>query len=105
MGTDDTNGSDLGGSSSSDRPIVCVRCDTRDDQGILSDPRVFWAYPISIIIMAVGVVLLCITLAVLSFFYPDKANAFLLLLGGPMVGLVLAHNSKAVDVVKKLVKK
>jgi hypothetical protein len=49
------------------------------------------AYAASIVILSLGFVILTITLAVLCFQQPEKANAFILLLGGPLMGIIFAH--------------
>jgi hypothetical protein len=58
------------------------------------------SYAASIIILSLGFVVLIITLAVLCFQQPDKANAFLLLLGGPLVGVILAHAGELKRIVR-----
>jgi hypothetical protein len=60
-------------------------------QALLTNKIMLWAYAISLVIMAVGSVILLLGLAALMFFYPEKANAFLLLLGSPAV-IILIHN-------------
>jgi hypothetical protein len=60
-------------------------------QAILANKFMLQAYAAAVVILAVGLVLLTITLAVLCFFYPNNANAFLILLGGPAAA-VIVHN-------------
>jgi O-antigen/teichoic acid export membrane protein len=50
-----------------------------------------YAYASSVVILTLGLVVLTITLAVLSFQNPEKANAFLMLLAGPMVVVLFSH--------------
>jgi hypothetical protein len=60
---------------------------------LLTNRIMLWAYAISLVIVALGFVILLLGFAWLSFFYPDKANDFLkfILVGAPAL-IVLIHN-------------
>lgn len=76
----------------------CCPVDSSDFRTALLNNRLFLiTYAVAIIILAFGIVLLILMLAGLAFFYPEKANSALLLLGGPLVGLLIVHG----QVVKK----
>jgi hypothetical protein len=49
------------------------------------------AYAVSLVILSLGFVVLILGLTVMCFREPDKANAFLLLLSGPVVGVLLSQ--------------
>ena len=58
---------------------------------ILTSNIMLKAYACVLLILAFFLGLLTIVLVILCFFYPEKANAFLLLLGGPLAALVIGH--------------
>lgn len=59
------------------------------------------AYAIGIVVLSFGVVALTITLSVLCFMYPDKANAFLVLLASPIALLVLSNTVKITKLLQR----
>lgn len=73
------------------------------NEALLTNKVMLFAYATSIIIIAIGCVSLVITIAVLCFFYPERANsAGLILLGGPLMGILIANISKIKSVAKKV---
>jgi len=84
---------------------TCSDVCTSDFTGrVFTDKVMLWAYATSIIVMAFGIVGLVITLFILSFFYPEKADAFfkMLLVISPMVAVLIANIGKIKDAVKKI---
>ena len=71
-------------------------------QAILRSHVMLTAYAASVVILAIGIVMLILGLAGLSFFYPDKANAFLLTLGGPLIGILIVQYPKIGKITKIL---
>lgn len=74
------------------------------NQALLTNKVMLFAYAASIIIVALGTVSLVIALGVLSFFYPDKADAFfkMLVIICPMLALLIANVSKIKSATKKI---
>lgn len=62
----------------------------------------FWAYGIVAIILALGIVAITITLAVLCFMNPEKANAFLLLINSPLLVLLITNRKAVQEATDKL---
>jgi hypothetical protein len=60
------------------------------------------AYATGIIVFAFGLTILTVTLPILCFLYPDKANAFLVLLASPVAVMVLANTFKLGEVIKAI---
>jgi hypothetical protein len=59
-----------------------------------------FAYAMGIVILSAGIVILTITMAVLCFLFPDKANAFLVILGSPVVWLIVRNAFKMARIMK-----
>lgn len=70
---------------------------------VLTNKVMLAAYAASIVILAVGLVGIIGLIAWLSFWYPDKANAWLTLVVGPIVGLLILHMKGAESVAKKII--
>lgn len=70
---------------------------------ILTARIMLLAYAAAVVIFALGLVALVITIGVLCFFYPSKANAFLVLVGTPL-GMLLVHYAKQIPVLKLICK-
>jgi hypothetical protein len=62
-------------------------------------------YASVMVVLAAGFVLLCIVMAVLSFFHPDKAGEFLTVFGIPAATLFGAYIVKAKNNAKAYIKK
>jgi len=88
------------GNSSSGLPSPLDPLEFR--KAILASRVMLIAYATAVVVLAMGVVILTIVLACLAFFYPEKANAFLLLLGGPALGLLLFHGRAAAAIQRQL---
>jgi hypothetical protein len=58
------------------------------------------AYAMGVIILTIGAVTLTITLAVLCFLYPDKANAFVVLLGSPIAVMVITNTVRLAKLIR-----
>jgi hypothetical protein len=60
------------------------------------------AYATCIVILSIGLTILVITLPILGFLYPDKANAFLVLLASPVAVMVLANTFKLGSILRSV---
>lgn len=76
----------------------------RLNEALLTNKVMLFAYATSIIIVALGCVGLTTAIVILSFYYPDKADAFvkMLLLIAPMLGILIANISKIKSATKKI---
>jgi|SRR3990167_751274 len=86
----DRNSHDHGG----DPECSGLGCVTRFDPVIVRSRPLLYAYAASLIILSLGLVALILGLTLLCFFYPERANAFLLLLGSPAVAVLLTQAPK-----------
>lgn len=71
-------------------------------EALLTNKVMLYAYATSVVILAAGFVVLIITLAVLCFFYPEKTNAFLLIMGSPVLAMLIANIRKIKSTAKKI---
>lgn len=98
MGSELNDASSSGGSSDN---VVTGRSGAsdfaRENEGILNSRVMVIAYAISVVILAVGLVVFTVMLGYLCFMYPDKANAFLILLGSPLAAVVVMHAKGALE--------
>ena len=69
-------------------------------ESILGSRIMVRAYAAGVVIIAFFLGVLVVALGVLSFFYPDKANIAVAVLGGPLLMLVLKHGTKAVKTIQ-----
>jgi hypothetical protein len=60
-------------------------------QTILSSQVMVTAYAISIVILCLGMILMTGALMFLCFFFPEKANAFLVMVGSPLIALIVSQ--------------
>jgi hypothetical protein len=86
---DRSNGS--GADPSANVPINCPGFLER----VLTHQIMLGAYAAAVVILAAGTVLLMVAIALLCFFYPDKANAYVLFISGPVMALILLHSGTA----------
>ncbi len=68
---------------------------------LLSNQIMVTAYAVSIVVLAIGLVVMSIMLVYLCFFYPKEANAFLILLGGPLAGVLIAQSMHIKQIIKE----
>ena len=82
-------------------PFVCdYRIISPPAEDILNKQMMTTAYAIGVVILSIGIVILTLTLAVLCFLYPDKANAFMVLLGSPVVLLIVSNSFRLGRLIK-----
>ena len=76
----------------------------RLSETLLTNQVMLYAYAVSIVIVALGFVGLILTLAVLSFFYPEKVQPFMsvLIIVCPMLGILFANIGKIKSAAKKI---
>lgn len=74
------------------------------NEALLTNKVMLFAYAASIIIVALGSVGLMVSIGILCFFYPEKADAFfkMLILVAPMLGILIANVSKIKSAAKKI---
>jgi hypothetical protein len=85
--------------SSSDLRVIDA---TRSEAAtILTNNIMISAYATVLVVLSIGVVVLTVVLMVLCFFYPEKANALLLLIASPMALMVLEHAMKLFRLIKE----
>jgi hypothetical protein len=87
---------DVVNSISADLVSVDNACeDVELHEVILTSKVMLYAYAASLVVLALGLVALVLGTAAACFFYPDKANGFVVVVGAPLLSLIIAHFNKA----------
>jgi hypothetical protein len=80
---------------------LLAELDVAQRQIIAKHEFLVMGYAMAIIILSMGLVFLVILLAVLTFFFPDKGQPFILLLGGPLAAVIALHSKTIVDLLRE----